>query len=112
MKRKVTRRPKPASAKSRAKTSAKKKGVKKGIKTRAKKGAAKGATTKHAPASAPQPDALDTLVSAGAQMLKLPLDPAWRGSVKFNLGLILRLGAVVDEFPLPDDAEPGPVFYA
>jgi hypothetical protein len=57
-------------------------------------------------------DAVDTLVVAGAQALKLPLDPAWHSGVKFNLHLILRLAALVDEFPLPDDAEPAPVFHA
>jgi hypothetical protein len=59
-----------------------------------------------------QPDALDALITATAQELKLPLEPAWRPGVKFNLNLILRIAALVDEFPLPDDAEPAPVFHA
>ena len=59
-----------------------------------------------------QPDALDTLITASARELRLPLDPAWLPGVKFNLNLILRIAATVDEFPLPDDAEPGPVFHA
>jgi Protein of unknown function (DUF4089) len=42
----------------------------------------------------------------------LPLEPAWRPGIKFNLNLILRIAALVDEFPLPDDAEPAPVFHA
>jgi hypothetical protein len=58
------------------------------------------------------PDALDVLIMATAQELKLPLEPAWRPGVKFNLNLILRIAALVDEFPLPDDAEPAPVFHA
>jgi hypothetical protein len=80
-------------------------------KPRAKKRATKIAKAKpsHVPAA---PNAMDALVTASAQALKLPLDPAWRGGVKFNLQLILRLATLVDEFPLPDDAEPGPVFYA
>ena len=57
-------------------------------------------------------DALDALITASARELRLPLDPAWRPGVKFNLNLILRIAATVDEFPLPDDAEPGPVFHA
>jgi hypothetical protein len=61
---------------------------------------------------AAQPDMLDAMLTAGAEVLKLPIDPAWRGGVKFNLGLILRLGAVIDSFALPDDTEPGPVFHA
>jgi hypothetical protein len=61
---------------------------------------------------ASQPDTLDTLVTAQTVALNLPIDPSWHGGVKFNLQLILRLGALVDEFALPDDAEPGPVFHA
>jgi len=57
-------------------------------------------------------DFLDSLIIASAQALDLTIDPAWHGGVRFNLGLILRLGAAVDDFPLPDDTEPGPVFHA
>lgn len=59
-----------------------------------------------------KPDAIDALVTAGAQALALPVDPAWHGSIRFNLQLVLTLAARVDEFPLPDDAEPAPVFHA
>ena len=55
---------------------------------------------------------LTRLVEAGAKALGLPLDAAWHASVKFNLQLILRHAALVEEFPLPDDAEPAPVFHA
>jgi Protein of unknown function (DUF4089) len=58
------------------------------------------------------PDAIDMLVEAGAKALGLPLDPAWHAGVKFNLQLILRHAALVDEFLLPDDAEPAPVYHA
>jgi hypothetical protein len=51
-------------------------------------------------------------VAAQAAALRLPLDPSWQGGVASNLQLILRLGAMVDDFALPDDAEPGPVFHA
>ena len=57
-------------------------------------------------------DAIDGLVAASAQALGLNIEPAWYGGVKFNLQLILRIGALVDEFPLPDCAEPAPVFHA
>jgi Protein of unknown function (DUF4089) len=59
-----------------------------------------------------QVDIVDSLVSANAQALKLPIEKSWQGGIKFNLQLILRMAALVDEFPLPDDAEPGPVFHA
>jgi hypothetical protein len=57
-------------------------------------------------------DVLDAMVAASAEALGLPVDPAWRPNVRFNLGLILRFAALVEEFPLPDDAEPAPVFHA
>jgi hypothetical protein len=67
---------------------------------------------KTASAKTKSPDPVDALVAANAQALGLTIDPAWRGYVAFNLGLILRLGSMVDEFALPDDAEPAPVFRA
>jgi hypothetical protein len=66
----------------------------------------------HSKSKAPQPDALDMLVTAQTAALNLPIDPSWHGAVKVNLQLILRLGAMVDDFALPDDAEPGPIFHA
>jgi hypothetical protein len=59
-----------------------------------------------------KPDAIDALVTASAQALALPIDPAWRGGVRFNLQLLLMVAGRVDEFPLPDDAEPAPLFHA
>lgn len=55
---------------------------------------------------------LDDMVDAGAQALGIPLDPLWKSEVKTQLQVILRHGALVDEFPLPDDLEPAPVFKA
>jgi hypothetical protein len=63
-------------------------------------------------AAAKAPDAIDALVSANAKALGLTIQPAWHQGVAFNLRLILHLGALVDDFKLPDDAEPAPVFHA
>jgi len=57
-------------------------------------------------------DSIEALVRSNAQALGLVLDPAWHDSIAFNLRLILRHAALVDEFALPDDAEPAPVFHA
>jgi hypothetical protein len=54
----------------------------------------------------------DAFAVASAQALGLALDPAWHKSIAFNLRLILRHAALVDEFALPDDAEPAPIFHA
>jgi Protein of unknown function (DUF4089) len=61
---------------------------------------------------AAKPDAVDRLIEAGATALALPLDPAWRDNVALNVRLILSHAARVEEFALPDDAEPAPVFHA
>ena len=81
-----------------------------------------GRKTKFARAKRPRParaaaktrpkNSIDALVAASAQALGLALDPAWHDGIAFNLGLILRHAALVDEFALPDDAEPAPVFHA
>jgi 1-carboxybiuret hydrolase subunit AtzG-like protein len=65
-----------------------------------------------AAAKAKREDSINALVTANAQALGLTLDPAWHHSIAFNLHLILRHAALVDEFALPDDAEPAPVFHA
>ncbi len=57
-------------------------------------------------------DQLDTFVDAAARALDLPLEPAWRAAVKSNLDVTLRLATLFADFPLPDDAEPAPVFVA
>jgi hypothetical protein len=57
-------------------------------------------------------DFTDALMAAAAQALGLTIDPAWREGVKFHLRLVLDHAARVEEFPLPDDAEPAPVFHA
>ena len=81
-----------------------------------------GRKTKSARAKRPRPvraaaktkpeNSVDALVAASAQALGLALDPAWHKSIAFNLRLILRHAALVEEFALPDDAEPAPVFHA
>jgi hypothetical protein len=58
------------------------------------------------------PDSLDDYIDAAARALALPIEPAWKPAVRANLELTLRLAAVVAEFPLPDEAEPAPVFEA
>jgi len=60
----------------------------------------------------PQRDALDDLVDAAARALDLQLEPAWKGAVKANLKVTLALANLFVDFPLPDDAEPAPVFTA
>jgi hypothetical protein len=55
---------------------------------------------------------LDDFIAAGARALDLKVAKAWLPAVRANLEVTLRLGAMVATFPLPDDAEPAPVFVA
>ena len=74
--------------------------------------AAKPSRRSRPPAATKTPNAIDALVAANAKALGLTVEPAWHQGVAFNLRLILQLGTVVDQFKLPDDAEPAPVFHA
>jgi Protein of unknown function (DUF4089) len=57
-------------------------------------------------------DSIDALVAASAQALRLPIDPGWHPAVRTNVQLLLKHAALVEEFSLPDDTEPAPVFRA
>jgi hypothetical protein len=52
------------------------------------------------------------LIDASAAALGLPIDPAWKPEIRANLAVTLRLARMVEEFELPDEAEPAPVFEA
>jgi hypothetical protein len=55
-------------------------------------------------------DSTDDFIEAAAKALGMPLDAAWKPAVRGNLEVSLKLARLVDEFPLPDDAEPAPVY--
>jgi len=57
-------------------------------------------------------DPLDDYIDAVAKALKLPIEDAWKSSVKANLDVSLKLAGLVDEFPLPDATEPASIFRA
>jgi hypothetical protein len=73
---------------------------------------ARRARTPGGPVRARKPDAIGTLVAAASQALALPLEASWQSGVTFNLQLLFKHATLVDEFSLPDDAEPAPVFRA
>lgn len=57
-------------------------------------------------------DPLDSYIDAVGQALALPIDEAWKPAVRANLEVSLKLARLVDEFALPDEAEPASVFAA
>jgi hypothetical protein len=60
----------------------------------------------------PDDKELNAYVTGAAQALRLPLDTASPAAIQTNLAALLQAAALFDAFPLPDDAEPGPVFRA
>jgi hypothetical protein len=57
-------------------------------------------------------DTIDDYIASVAKALALPIEDAWKPAVRVNLEVSLRLGKLVDEFPLPDETEPASVFVA
>jgi Protein of unknown function (DUF4089) len=57
-------------------------------------------------------DPLDEYIDAVSKALALPIEDAWRPAVRSNLELSIKLARLVDEFALPDEAEPASVFAA
>ena len=55
---------------------------------------------------------LDHFIGAAAHAHALPVEPAWKPAIRANLEVTLRLAASFADFPLPNDAEPAPVFVA
>jgi len=55
---------------------------------------------------------LDAFMDASAQVLGIAIAPEWRDAVRANLAVTFRMGDLVLGFPLPDEAEPAPVFVA
>jgi 1-carboxybiuret hydrolase subunit AtzG-like len=57
-------------------------------------------------------DALDELIDAAARALAMPIAPEWKASVRANLAVTLELARLVEEFELPDELDPAPIYEA
>ena len=57
-------------------------------------------------------DLLNDYIDAVSKALALPVEDAWKPAVRANLEVSLKLARLVDEFALPDEAEPASVFRA
>jgi len=55
---------------------------------------------------------LDDYIDAVSAALALPIEDAWKPSVRANLDVTLKLARMVDEFPLPDETEPASIYAA
>lgn len=52
----------------------------------------------------------ERLMEAAADLLQLPLEEAFRPGILTNLEVARRMAALVEAFPLDDEAEPAPVY--
>jgi 1-carboxybiuret hydrolase subunit AtzG-like protein len=105
----MTRRPKPKRAKAKRPRGS----VRRTTKARGKPPKISAKSAKAAkPATTAKPDPFDDFVVAAARSLGLPCPKAWQPGVKANVKVTLQLSALFQEFPLPDEAEPAPVFKA
>lgn len=55
---------------------------------------------------------LDAYIDAGTALLGIPVRPEWRDAIRQHLAVSFDLAALVLDFPLPDEADPAPVFSA
>lgn len=88
-----------------------KKKPKKKVEKAARKKTIKTAAKRN-PAKAVKLHPLDPYILGAAKALELKIDPAWMPSVRANLDVTLKMGALVASFPLADEAEPAPVYEA
>jgi Protein of unknown function (DUF4089) len=49
-------------------------------------------------------------IDAGTALLGIPVRPEWRDAIRQHLAVSFDLAGAVVEFPLPDEADPAPVF--
>ena len=57
-------------------------------------------------------DRLDAYIDNAAAVLRLTIEPEWKASVRANLAVSLQMARKVEDFALPDEAEPAPIFAA
>jgi hypothetical protein len=60
----------------------------------------------------PLDGSLDDYIDAVGKALGLPIEEAWRPTIRANLDVSLKLARLVDEYRLPDETEPASVFTA
>jgi hypothetical protein len=88
-----------------------------GTSAKAKKAASRKSLKPRKPVKPPRAavsksDPLDSWIVAAAPKLGLKVEKSWMAAVRANLRVTLDQGVMVADFPLPDDAEPAPVFRA
>ena len=55
---------------------------------------------------------LDDYIDAVSKVLGLPIEDSWKPVIRANLAVTLKMARMVDEFVLPDEAEPASIYAA
>lgn len=55
---------------------------------------------------------LEPYIDAALALAGIPVAPEWMRAIRFHLAVSLRHARRVEEFALPDEAEPAPVYAA
>jgi hypothetical protein len=55
---------------------------------------------------------LDDYIDAVSGVLGLPVEDAWKPTIRANLAVTLKMARMVDEFVLPDESEPASIYAA
>ena len=55
---------------------------------------------------------LDDYIDAVSKVLGLPVEDAWKPTIRANLAVTLKMARMVDEFVLPDESEPASIYAA
>lgn len=55
---------------------------------------------------------LDDYIDAVSSVLCLPVEDAWKPTIRANLAVTLKMARMVDEFVLPDESEPASIYAA
>jgi hypothetical protein len=58
------------------------------------------------------PHEWDAYINAMASALDLRIEPDWLPAIRANVDVTMAMARLVDEFKLPDVAEPAPVYVA
>jgi hypothetical protein len=54
---------------------------------------------------------LDAWLDANAALLGITIAPEWRDAIQLHLRITRDMAQRVLEFPMPDEADPAPVFH-
>ena len=56
-------------------------------------------------------DPTDSFIATACALAGIPVQAEWLPTIRLNYETSLRVGGLVTDLPLPDEAEPAPVYW-